>query len=111
MPRTSKEWQLVAASGPELRFDEVLHHDCDLIGRQRRIDLAENLDGLVGVLIDELRTIAPRRLDGPQLVRPFLDCLAGCHAELRRNKRQILGADEDSVFAFTAAGAEENERD
>src|SRR5262249_24447659 len=42
------------ALGPELRLHELLHHDADVLRWQRRIELAEYLDSLVGVLVMNL---------------------------------------------------------
>src|SRR5499427_2362167 len=102
---------LDAALGPELRRREFLYHDAHVLWWQRRIKLAEYLDGLVGVLVNELGAFATRCLDSAQLLRPFLYGLAGSHAELRRNKRQVFRADEHTVLALAAAGPEQDDRD
>src|SRR6516162_2852866 len=102
---------LDAALGPELRLHEFLYHDAHVLWWQRRIELAEYLDGLVGVLVNEPGSFATRCLDSAQLVRPFLYGLAGGHAELRRNKRQVFRTDEHTVLALAAAGPEQDDRD
>src|SRR6516162_6885346 len=99
------------ALGPELRLHELLHHDADLLRWQRRIDLAEYLDRLVGVLVDELGAFATRHLDGTQLFRPLLYCLAGGHAKLGRNERQVFRTDEHAILALAAAGPKQDDRD
>ena len=61
----------------------------DVLGRQRRVDLLQNLAGVVGVLVDELHRLAPRDEDGAQFVGMVLDQVAGGDADRGRQLRQF----------------------
>src|SRR5262249_55998794 len=92
------------ALGPELRLHELLHHDADVLRWQRRIELAEYLDSLVVVLVNELGPFATRRLVGSQLFRPLLYCLAFRQPTLRPNDRHTCRPDDPAFLPLSAAG-------
>src|SRR5215469_5659487 len=94
-----KQRHLNPAFGPELCLHEFLYHDAHVFRWQRRIELAEYLDGLVGVLVNEPGSFATRCLDSAQLLWPFLYGLAGGHAELRWDERQFFPTNEHAVLA------------
>src|SRR5262244_1397306 len=102
---------LDAALGPELRLHEFLYHDAHVLWWQRRIKLAEYLDGLVGVLVNELGAFATRCLDSAQLLRPFLLVSADRDADLRRGEQLPCARQSERLAAHPVAGPEQDDRD
>ena len=82
MRRGLQKRHLDPAFAVKLRCDQLVHHGADVLGRQRRVHLLQNLAGVVGVLVDELHRLAPRDEDGAQFVGMVFDQIgrgdAGC---------------------------------